>query len=132
MDPAALFAGGGEHFAQRRPEAQRPVADRNLGSARQPSPLEILEHFDPREFALAEPVMDGQQPLAPIGRRPDHDQEALALVIETHVAVDPVGPEVNVSIAREIAPAPRFILPAPDFFHAHDAGRRKARRILAE
>jgi len=69
--PAAALAGLGEHLAQRRPEPQRPVADREHRSPHAAA-AGIAQQARPGLGRLAVPVSEGDQLLLPVGADPDH------------------------------------------------------------
>ena len=56
MHPATLAAGLRPNFLNRLPEAERAVGDRQLGTHRQPAPLQVEQQFPPGLRTLAHAV----------------------------------------------------------------------------
>ena len=101
VEPAALLPGGREHLAHRLPEPQRPVAD---GQHRRGHPAAAArpQQIGPRLGRLPVPVSQRDELLAAIGAHPDHHQQAELLLLEAHLEVDTVDPQVDVIGARQI------------------------------
>ena len=91
VEPAALLPRGGEHLAQRAPEPQRAVPDRQDRS-RQAAPGAVAQQIRPGLGGLAVTVGQSDELLAPIGAHPDHDQQAQRVLFEADVDVVGVGP----------------------------------------
>jgi hypothetical protein len=56
VHPAALAAGLRPHFLDRLPEAERAVGGRELGTQREPAPLQVEEELAPGLRTLAHAV----------------------------------------------------------------------------
>jgi hypothetical protein len=115
VHPAPLLARLPEHLPQRRPEAQRPVADRQL---RKPpaSPRAFRSSSSSRhDCSLSRtPSCTATAPSCP-RRGSHHDQDALAgLRLQPHVEVDAIHPEVHVPLVRQRPLAPGLVVPLPD------------------
>ena len=82
VDPAALFPGGAVDLAQRLPEPEISVTDRELRADLEPAVAEIDQQLTPRLLALAVAVGEPDQLLAPQLVGADRDQDALARLIE--------------------------------------------------
>ena len=98
MEPAALLAGIGEHLTQRRPEAQRAIADREHGCSHAAAAA-ITQQIGPRFGGFAVPVRDRDQFFAPVSTHPDHHQQTQFLLIEADFKVDSVDPHIDVVAA---------------------------------
>jgi hypothetical protein len=94
-------------LAQRLPEPEISVTDRELRADLEPAVAEIDQQLTPRLLALAVAVGEPDQLLAPQLVGADRDQDALARLIEPGVEVDAVDPEVDVALAGQIAPPAR-------------------------
>ena len=89
MHPAGLPARAGEHVPERRPGAQRAVADHEPGLV-EAAVLEVAHHRGPGLGALAVAVLDGKQLLGAILADTDHDQQAQPVVL-----TEPCTPSTN-------------------------------------
>ena len=90
---AALLSGFGPDLVQRLPEPQTAVAGGELGVHLQAVLVTQPEQqLAPTLGALAKTVLDGQQLLVAVGIGTDHDQQALAVVVEPRREIDTVGP----------------------------------------
>jgi hypothetical protein len=69
-----------EHVTQRRPRAQRAVADHQPRLV-EAAVLEIAHERGPGLGALAVAVLDGEQLLGPVLADADHDQQAEPVVL---------------------------------------------------
>jgi len=120
------------HVAQRRPRAQRAVADDQLGRV-QPAALHRAQHLGPGLAALAVAVVDRQQLLDPVLAHADHHQQAQPIVLaQAHRHVHAVDEQVRV--AHEVQPprAKARVLALPLLGQAADRRRRQAGGVLAE
>ena len=112
MHPAALRAGRGKHFRERRPEPHRSVAHGELGRAGEAALLHPQEHLAPALGRLAHPVLDGQKMLLPAGVHANDHQHAQPLAIAAKCAVDAVRPQVDpIVIEAPMAPLPVLLVP---------------------
>jgi hypothetical protein len=82
VHPAALLAGCRPHFAERFPEPERAVGDRNLRRRCQAATLQIEQQITPRLCALANAIGEADKLLLAFRRRADDDQDALRLLLE--------------------------------------------------
>ena len=98
VHPATLAAGLRPNFLNRLPEAERAVGDRQLGTHRQPAPLQVEQQFPPGLRTLAHAVDQADQLLLPLGRGTDDDQETLRGLLEPGLHMDAVDPEVYVAL----------------------------------
>ena len=103
----------GEARVQRLPEAESPVPDRQFRADREATPLQILQEFPPTLSALPEPRLEPQQLLPALRRRPDQHQNALLLVFQPTLKVDPVRPDIDIPSVREIPEPPTLVLRLP-------------------
>ncbi len=126
MPPAALLLGVGEHLAQRLPEPQRTVTDRQRRGAH-PAALAVTQQVGPRLRALAEPVGDRDQLLGAIDADADHHQQAHLVLLQTDLEVDPVDPQVYVVAVLQRPRAERLRVVLPLLGEPGDRGRRQAR-----
>jgi hypothetical protein len=94
---AALLQRLREHVPHRRPEAQGTVADRDDGRLH-PALLHVAQQRQPALGRLAESVLERDDLLRTVGRHADEDQRREPLVLEAHVEVHPVGPDVDVDV----------------------------------
>src|SRR6266536_1267852 len=132
VHPAALPAGLGPHFLDRLPEAERAVGDREFGSHREPTPLQVEEELPPGLRTLAHAVDEADKLRLAFGRGADDDQQALRGVFEPGLHVDAVDPEVDVALGGEITLAPARMLLRPGLLEAPYGGSREPGRVLAE
>lgn len=112
MDPAALLPGLRPHGADRRPEGERAVADRDDRCA-QAAALEVTLYRRPAVGALPIGVLDGHEFLRPAGPHADHDQGAEPILLEPDAEVGAIYPDVHVIHIVEIAPTPGVVLRLP-------------------
>ena len=78
----------------------------------------------PQDYAEA--VVHRQQLLAAVFERSHHHQQTLPFIVQTDVRIDAVGPNVNKTLAAEVALRPSLVLAAPDVFETHHRRRRQA------
>jgi hypothetical protein len=95
VKPAALFAGVGEHLAQRCPEPERAVADGQHRGAHAAT-LARAQQVGPGLGGLTVPVGECDQLLATVRAHPDHHQQARLVLLQPHLEVDAVDPQVDV------------------------------------
>jgi hypothetical protein len=130
--PAGLAARGGEHVAERRPRAERAVADHELGLV-QSSVLEIAHDRGPGLGALAVAVLDRQQLLHAVLADPDHAQQTEPVVLaQPDRDVDAVDEQVRVAMKPQRALPKARVLGLPVRAQPADRRRRQAGRVLAE
>ena len=115
MDPTALSPRCGEDLGQSFPESKAAVGDRQLRIDLQPPTLQLQQQLLPALLALPESVANGQQLLLPLVVGPNDHQDAGALILQAHVEVHPVSPQVGVlrGLQRPLAPLPRTPSPTP-------------------
>ena len=69
MDPAPLMPGGGKDLLDCFPEAERPVADREVRGDLEPTLLDVDEELTPTLRALAHPRLETDEFLTWSGSR---------------------------------------------------------------
>ena len=119
-------------LVERLPEAERAVADRDLGRDGQPAPLHLDQQLAPALSALPDAHLEADEFLPALGRRADQHQHALGLLLHAGLQVDAIGPDVDVAPGREIAPLPALVLGLPFGREPGDHRRRQVRGVLAE
>src|SRR6202163_4783071 len=82
--------------------------------------------------AVAGAIGEADQFLAAFRRRADQHQDALLFVFEARLEMDPIGPDVDVALRRQIALLPGGVLVEPAILQAADGGCRQPGSILAE
>ncbi len=112
VHPAALLARAGEDLTQRRPEAERAVADRQLRGLHA-APAQVPQQVEPGLRVLAVAVLHGHQFLAAVGTHPQQHQAAQPVLLEAHVEVHAVRPEVDVVDPAQAALPPAVVLGLP-------------------
>src|SRR5271166_3078207 len=70
MNPTALMLGAGKDLLDRLPEAERTVADREIGRDLEPTPLDVDEELAPALRALPHPVWKPTSSFLPSGVAP--------------------------------------------------------------
>ena len=75
-----LLKGFGKDLTQRRPEAQRAIADGDFRSNGQSDVLQVQQQFPPILFVFAIAVAYGNQFLLAVGRGAHQEQHTLVLV----------------------------------------------------
>ena len=108
MEPATLLAGLREHLAQRAPESERPVPGGQHRGAHAATAA-ITQQIGPRLGGLAVTVGERYQLLAAVGAHPDHHQQAQLLVVEAHVDMDAVSPQVHEVHTRQVPLGERLL-----------------------
>lgn len=94
VHPATLLARAGKDLPERRPEAERAITDSQFG-ARMPR-AQVPQQIEPGLRVLAVAVHNGHEFLAAVGTHPDQHQAAQPVLLEAHVEVHAVRPEVDV------------------------------------
>jgi hypothetical protein len=120
VNAAALLPGGAIDLAQRLPEAEVAVADRELGTDLEPAVTQIDQQLAPGLLTLPVAIGEPDQLLAAPLVGTDHDQDALALLVEPSVEVHAVDPEVDVALAGEVALLPGRQLGLPGLLQPAD------------
>jgi hypothetical protein len=132
VHPARLAPRPGKHVAQRRPRAQRTVADHELGLVGA-AVFQIAHHGRPRLGAFAVAVLDSQQLLGVVFADADHDQQAQAVVLtEPNRDMDTVDEPVRVAVEAQRAGAQAFVFGLSVLAQPADRRRRQAGGILTE
>src|SRR3954451_9079939 len=132
MHPTRLAARAGKHVAQRRPRAERAVADHQPGFV-QPALLEIAHDRSPGLGALAVAVLDRQELLDAVLAHTDHDEQAEPVVLaEPDRDMDAVNEQVRVAMKPQRAGPEAFVLGLPVLAQPAYRRRRQARRVLPE
>ena len=123
----------GQIFRRRLPEAERTIADGELGVDDEAVLVaQADQQLVPALLALPEAVVDRQELLLAACVSADQDQDALAVVLEPRREVDPVRPDVEIPLGRQIACLPALMLVLPGGHQAADRRRRQARRVRTE
>ena len=112
VHPAALLARAGEDLPERRPEAERPVADGQLGVAHA-ALAQLPQQLEPGLRVLAVAVLHGHEFLAAVGPDAHQHQAAEPVLLKAHVEVHAVRPAVAVADRGEAAPPPALVLRLP-------------------
>src|SRR6202040_2917718 len=84
------------------PEAERAVADRQVGSDLEPTLLDVDEEFAPALCALPHPGLEADQFLLAFGGRTDQHEHAFRGRFHPGLQVDPIRPHVYVSPSRSV------------------------------
>src|SRR6516164_4294359 len=113
VHPTALVAGAREDLLERLPQAETAVANGEVWSNCEPSPLDIDEQFPPALRAFAYADLEADQLFATLRRCPDHDQYALGMRLHACLQVNPVRPDVDIAPSREVALLPRIVFHLP-------------------
>ena len=124
------FHGRAWPIAFRKPNAPSPMASEGLDL--QATGLHVEQQLLPGLLALPMAVGHGDRLLLALGGRPHQDQDAPAAPLQADVEMDAVGPDMDVSLARQRPPAPRLILALADGLEPGDGGGREPRRVGAE
>ena len=99
------------------------------------APVQGKKEFHPRELALAVAVENGDEILGAIVTGADDDENALPFVLrvlEPHVEVDAVGPEIDIACAGEITLGPHPVFLFPLLLQSHDSACGQSLRVLSE
>ncbi len=107
VEPAPLLAGRREYVADRGPEPQRAVADREHRSSH-PAPFGRAQEVGPRLGGLAVAVVEGDQLFSAVGADADHHQQAHLVLFEADLEVDPIDPDVDVVGVLDLRSAVRW------------------------
>src|SRR3954454_18310093 len=78
-----------------------------------PAPLHLHQELTPAVSALPDADLEADQLLPALGRRADHHQHALGMLLHASLQVDAISPEVHVAPCREIPPLPVLVLSLP-------------------
>lgn len=113
MHPAALVPGAGKDLVERLPEAERAIADGNIGRDLQATPLHVDQQLPPALCVLANACLETDQFLPAFGRGADQDQHAFGLVFRPRLEIDPVRPHIDIAPRRKIALLPTLVIGVP-------------------
>src|SRR5829696_3618082 len=97
VHPTALMATAGIDLVERLPEPECTVTDRDLGRDGEPAPFHLDQELTPALSALADADLEAHQLLPTLGRRADHHQHALGMLLHASLQVDAIGPEIHVA-----------------------------------
>jgi hypothetical protein len=114
------------------PEAKRAIGDGKLRSDCQTAPLEIEQQFLPGLRALADAVGKADKFLLAFGGGADDHEQALRIIFEPGLHVDAIDPEVNISLARQIAIEPAGVFVGPGLLQAPNGRSGQPASVLAE
>ena len=104
------MAGRWKRLVERFPEAERPVADGDLGRDRKPAGLQIDEQFLPALRALAHARRQAEQLLLALRRGADDHQYAFGLWLHPRLQINAVGPDIHIAPRRQVALLPALYL----------------------
>src|SRR5215468_3022241 len=114
VHPAALLAGCRPHLAERLPEPERAISDRDLRRRCQAATLQIEQQITPRLGALAHAICEADEFFLAFRRRADDDQDTLRLFLEPGLQMDRPNNRRSALLtnrASASAHAPRSTLP---------------------
>ena len=114
------------------PEAERAVANGDLGCDGEATRFEVDQELAPALRALPDPDMEAEQFFLPLGRGADDDEDALRLGLHTGLKIDAVGPNVDVAAGREIAALPALVFLLPPGREPRDHAWRQVRGVGTE
>ena len=109
------------------PQAQGPVADDQIRTRLPAPPLQVQQQLEPTLLALAIAVRQTDKFFVALLSGPDQHQQALLLLLQASLAVDPVSPEVDVLLVIQVATAPLLAVLFPARLQATDRTGRQAR-----
>ena len=132
VHPTALCSRLRPHLIDRLPEAERPIGDGELRGDCETAPLEIEQQLLPGLHALADAVGKPNQFLLAFGGGTDDHEQALRIIFEPGLDVDAIGPDVDISLGRQVAIAPAGVLVDLGLFQACDGRSRQPASVLAE
>ena len=140
LTPTPLFTRVGENIPQGRPEPERAIAGREFRRHREAAFLEPAQQVTPAIGVLSKPVHDRRHVLLTILIRADDHQHTLTIAVQARREVDPVGPDVDVAFALQIALAPGLVFVPPSGLQPRDRrgrqplgiGSQKSGQRLAE
>ena len=124
VNPAALLSRRRPNLAERLPETQPSVGNRELRCGRQAATLQIEQQLAPVLRAFPCPIREANQLLLSFRRRTDEDEDALLLVFEPRLQIDAVRPDIDVTAGGEIAPLPPDMLVCPELLQSRDRSGR--------
>jgi hypothetical protein len=131
VEPAALLPGCWEDLAQRAPEPQRAVPDREHRGAH-PAAGGVAQQVRPGLGRLPVAVGQRDELLAAIRPHPDQHQQTQLVLLETDVDVDPVGPQVDVVHPRQVPGGEAALLGLPGLGQSGDHRRGQPGRAAQE
>ena len=132
VHPAPLGFGGSENLGQSGPDPQRPISDRQLGIDRQSPFFQIEQQLLPGLFAFPVAVANGQKFLLPVLCRADHHQNAMVGLVHPDIEMNPVRPEINVSLLQQIQFCPLLMFRCPGLLQAPDRRGGEPRGVLSQ
>src|SRR5450432_3789151 len=125
VHPAALLARFRPDLTGGLPEPERAIGDGKLRRHVEPAALQFEQQIAPVLRTLAGAIGEADQLLAAFRRRADQHQDALLFVFQTCLEMDAIGPDVDVTLRRQIAPLPRGVVIKPAVLQAADSGCRQ-------
>jgi hypothetical protein len=131
VDPVALVAGGREHVAERRPQPQRAVADRDHRGSHA-APAQIAQQLRPRLGRLAFAVSDRDELLGAVDPHAHDHQAAQAGLLQADPEVHPVRPDIDVVPVGQVTAAKRLVVGLPGGQQPAHRGRRQPGRRAEE
>src|SRR6516225_6599067 len=101
VNPTPLVPGARKDLLNGLPEAERAVADRQVGRDLEPTLLDVDEEFTPALCALPHPGLEADQFLLAFGGRTDQHEHAFSGRFHPGLQVEPIRPHVYVSPGQE-------------------------------
>ena len=95
VNPTALLLTGRPHLFQGRPKSECPVGHRQFRRDGHATGFQVAQNAEPGLLAFALAIGQSDQLFRPIGAGTDDHEQARALVGQSHIAIDPIGPEVH-------------------------------------
>src|SRR5215510_3972248 len=99
VHPAALLAHFRPYFAGGLPKAKTTVGDGEFRPHVEPATLQVEQQAAPIVCTFPCAIDKTDELLLALWRRPDQNEDALLLVLETRFEMDSIRPDVNVSFA---------------------------------
>src|SRR5215470_6705489 len=124
MNPTALVPGAGKDLLDRLPEAERAVADREVGCDLKTTPPDVDEEFAPALRALPHPGLEADEFLLALRGGSNQHKHAFGALFHSRLQVDAVRPHVHITPRREIALLPGVVFGLPAVSRAITAGDR--------
>src|SRR5215470_20384943 len=113
MNPTALVPGAGKDLLDRLPEAERAVADREVGCDLKTTPPDVDEELAPTLRALPHPGLEADEFLPAFRCGADQHEHAFGRLLHARLQVDSVRPHVHVTPRREVALLPGVVIGLP-------------------
>jgi len=128
----ALMPGRRRHRVERLPEAERPVAGRQLWRDGEAACLEVNQQLAPALRAFPYAHLEAKQLLLAFRCRANQHQHAFGLRLHARLQVDAVRPDVDIPPGRQVAALPARVVRLPLPPQPRDRRRRQVRGLLAQ